>query len=733
VSKRLLPVVAFIALGWMSAGCGDERAAPLDSSAVIEQGLRQALATADEVDVIVSFREPADATRATERGGRRRALAAMRESVLATVQRGFTPTRRYEHVPAVAGRVSLLALDALARDPNVRYVQFDSAGKGALTVSVPAIGADAAQAHYGVSGRGIRVAVLDTGIASNHPDLASSVVTTQHCFTRGDCPPNGATEGTSAEDDHGHGSHVSGIITSDGKVAGRGFAPDAEIVAVKINDDQSSGMVSDWVAGLDWVFDNLATLDVQIVNLSICTDQLFSSQSECDNRQPALAAAITNLIEAGVTVFAASGNKGSSSQVSAPACNSGVIAVGATYKSDQGRQPGNGTYSSHWGSTFDDCADDTTAFDRVACFTNSGSRLDLLAPGAAIVSDSLAGGTEIYRGTSQAAPTAAGVAALMLECDASLVPAAIKDILVRTGVSVEDPKSGLSYPSIRAEAAVREACSGALGTGGTPGTGGAAAAGGLEATGGSLATGGVEAAGTSFASGGAEVAGGSLGTGGIEPTGGMPSSGGETPTGGASSPGGVVATGGASAAGGVVATGGSVATGGLSGPGGGGATGGRAGTGGTPDAGRSGAVAAAPTGGAPDGSGGRAASAGSWAMAGSAAPQQSAARGSGCVCSAAGATRSGGSFSWALLAFTVIAVGSRRRRAPQRPQSIPPAVRPLTPPRRSPWPVSGTPPPRCRRSSGRVWRTRREPIRTGCRRIERRRSPGKRRRVQPNR
>jgi hypothetical protein len=245
-------------------------------------------------------------------------------------------------------------------------------------------------------------------------------------------------------------------------VAGAGFAPDAEIVAGKINDRSNAGYASDWAAGLDWIFTNLSTLGVRVVNASVSTNQLYASASECDRSEPALAKAVKNLIDAGVTIFASAGNKGSATQVSAPACNTGVIAVGATYKSNQGRQPASNTYSAQWGSAFADCADTSTAFDKVACFTNSGPRLDIVAPGAVIVSDVLKSATEGYRGTSQASPAAAGVAALMLECNPKLGPAQIKDILVRTGVSVM-AANGASFPSIRAAAAVKEACAGGTG------------------------------------------------------------------------------------------------------------------------------------------------------------------------------------------------------------------------------------------------------------------------------
>jgi MYXO-CTERM domain-containing protein len=380
------------------------------------------------------------------------------------------------------------------------------------------------------------VAVLDTGANSSHPDLSSSILATQRCFTQWACPPDNSAEGSSAEDDHGHGSHVSGIITSEGAVAGMGFAPDAEIVAVKINDRYDAGMVSDWVAGLDWVFSNLSTLDVKVVNMSICTNQLYGSQSACDAGEPALASAVENLVNAGVTVFAASGNKGSSTEMAAPACNSGVIAVGATYKSEQGRQPSSGTYAGRFGSSFGDCADATTEFDQIACFTNSPERLDIVAPGAVITSATLGSGTEQYWGTSQASPAAAGVAALMLECNPALSPAAVKDILERTGVSVTDAKTGRSYPSIRAAEAVEEACTGAGGssTGGEAGGGGETGVGGNTGSGGSTGVGGdTGIGGGTTGLGGSAGLGGDTGVGGaVTGLGGSAGLGGDTGVGG---------------------------------------------------------------------------------------------------------------------------------------------------------------------------------------------------------
>ena len=557
------------------AGCSDRNAQQgLELTATIQDRLVEALGSTDEADVIVSFRESTPIKEAVDRESHRHAIRKVRDAVLASCGGGLRVTRRYDHVPAVAGRLQRSGLDVLARNPNVAFIQLDDRGHGALRVSVPAIGGDVAKSTYNVSGTGVTVAVLDTGANSSHPDLKSSISATQHCFTHAACPPNNSSESTNATDDHGHGSHVAGIITSDGTIAGLGFAQNAQVVAVKIDDSNDSGYVSDWVAGLDWIYSNLPTLKVKVVNMSICSDQLYGSASACDSGQPALAKSINNLVNSGVAIFAASGNTGSSTQLSAPACNTGVIAVGATYKSSQGRQPQTGTYSGEFGSSFGNCADASTAFDQIACFTNSNSRLDIVAPGAAIVSDYLGTQTGTFWGTSQASPTAAGVAALMLECNPSLTPANVRDILKRTGVSVTDPKNGLSFASIRAAAAVKEAC---VTTGGAPSTGGSGNSGGSNAaTGGNATTGGNVATGGSSGAGGTRATiGGNTATGGtngalggrtattiqLPPTGGFASTIGGTSTNGTGTGGVAVAS---TGTGGVTATGGtsSIETGG---------------------------------------------------------------------------------------------------------------------------------------------------------------------------
>jgi subtilisin family serine protease len=120
--------------------------------------------------------------------------------------------------------------------------------------------------------------------------------------------------------------------------------------------------------------------------------------------------------------------------------------------------PGGGTFQGRFGAAFPPCTDAQTLFDKITCFTNSNARLDMVAPGAPMTSDNIRGGIATYWGTSQASPAAAGVAALMLQCNPTLTPAEIKGHLQRTGVPVRDAKNGLTFPSVRALAAVRAAC-----------------------------------------------------------------------------------------------------------------------------------------------------------------------------------------------------------------------------------------------------------------------------------
>ncbi|MDM8561565.1 Calx-beta domain-containing protein [Candidatus Parabeggiatoa sp. HSG14] len=390
--------------------------------------------------------------------GRVAAVAIAQDYVFRNLPAGsFELKHQYSHVPALAGIITQAALNVLENHPQVFSVYWDRKEKIQLADSVPLIKADQVHALIPTpyTGQGITIAVLDTGIDTDHQDFPVGTIVDQKCYTQNWCPPippssSYSAESLNAEDDHnggGHGSHVAGIITSP-----LGVAPDAKIIAVKVCDWSGSCDLSDSIAGLNWVHANLGTQPVQIVNMSLGGG---TYNSVCDTSDQGRADAIDLLVGTGVTVFAASGNSGESTNIMSPACINNTIAVGATYENSYPTLP-------PWSSA-NNCDDSGANIDQIACFSNSNSLVDIVAPGAMIASSDNFGTSVtspmsmVLGGTSQAAPTAAGVAALMLEANSSLTPTCIKTILKNTGTNVTDSKNGLSFPRIDALNAVNMA------------------------------------------------------------------------------------------------------------------------------------------------------------------------------------------------------------------------------------------------------------------------------------
>src|SRR4051812_4253472 len=145
---------------------------------------------------------------------------------------------------------------------------------GLLTTYPKSVGADVAQAN-GLTGKGVGVAVIDSGIAGDHPDFKNADGTSR--VTNVISNPGATRPG----DDVGHGTHVAGIIAgnSNNRPAGdplkgayQGIAPDADLVAVKTADDAGNSTVLDVINGLQFVVDHKDELNVQVVNLSVSSD-----------------------------------------------------------------------------------------------------------------------------------------------------------------------------------------------------------------------------------------------------------------------------------------------------------------------------------------------------------------------------------------------------------------------------------------------------------------------------
>jgi subtilisin family serine protease len=310
------------------------------------------------------------------------------------------PTHVYAHaLDGFAASVTPGRLQALERDPRVRYVEADAevaaAGQvvptGVQRVNAddnPAIPTDGTSGTLGVDAD---IAVLDTGIDASHPDL--NVVSSTVCAAvlRGRPADRGMSCEPGGTDLNGHGTLVAGVAgardNGDGVV---GVAPGARLWSVKVLDDVGSGTTSAVVAGIDHVTAHADRIDV--ANLSLVGDA-----------SAAMDQAISTSVAAGVTYVLAAGNQGTDVANVAPAGHPGALTVSALVDFDG--EPG-GDGANDCGYPWDD-GDDT-----FASFGNYGAGVDMIAPGACILS-TRPGGLGMVDGTSFAAPHVAGGAAIL--------------------------------------------------------------------------------------------------------------------------------------------------------------------------------------------------------------------------------------------------------------------------------------------------------------------------------
>lgn len=402
----------------------------------VDPAVAKALESSSRVRVLLLLETPADADKA---GDRRASIARTTDAVLAGMaQKNVTLRRRFSGVPALALEIDADALSQLAQDRNVRRIELEVGGSGAMVESAPLARVDQTLAA-GMTGAGSKIAIVDSGIDSDHADFTGRIVAEQ-CFCSGiagsvGCCPNDEDTMSgpgSAEDDHGHGTNVAGIAGGGGAVAQRGAAPEATLLAVKVLDANNSFCcASDIVAAFDWISENHP--DTDVVNASLGTSALFPAN--CDAAAgftQLLAQAIANLTANGTQVFVSSGNQRSGTSIAAPACITGAFAVGAVWDADLGDV------------TVFSCTD-STAPDKATCFTNSNADVDLYAPGALVTSSGMGGGLRGFYGTSQATPLVAGCAAALGAAAPGATPDAIQAALKATPTTIVDPKNGLSF------------------------------------------------------------------------------------------------------------------------------------------------------------------------------------------------------------------------------------------------------------------------------------------------
>lgn len=443
VRPRLNHALALAILIGVGLGLSGQRPALAQGPEVSDE-VTAALAGTDKVRVLVALYEPEPGA---DLAVQVQAIAGEQAQALAAVSpEEFTLVQRFQTLPGLVGEVSAAGLEDLVNQPGVVAVSLDLPVETALAESAAFINADDVWQQYNLTGAGVNVAVIDTGVDINHPDLADHIVA-QHCFSLEGCP-GGGTESDSAQDENGHGSHIAGIITGRGATGPRGIAPDAGIVAVRVLNRNGTGATSDVLAAIDWVVANHDSLGVKIINLSLGGGNYGDACDQADANTRLYAAAVARANQAGLSVFAASGNSGYTEAMMAPACVPGVVAVGNVYDTAQGLV------------SWPTCSDRNVLADQVPCSSNSSVTLDVLAPGVSIVAANLGGGLASRSGTSMSTPHASAVAAMLLQANPGLSPAEVEAILVETGRPVTDSRNGRVTPRLDALAAVNRVSGG---------------------------------------------------------------------------------------------------------------------------------------------------------------------------------------------------------------------------------------------------------------------------------
>jgi subtilisin len=313
---------------------------------------------------------------------------------------------------------------SLKSDPSVAYVVPDrtvtvsqtSAGQ-TLPTGINRINAE----NFTNKGAGVQVAVIDTGIDANHPDLAGQVVGGVNCFS---------TTSPSYADDYGHGTHVAGTIAAlDNGFGVVGVAPQAKLWSVKVLGPTGGGSWSNVICGIDFVTAHAPANGGSITVANMSLGGGGSSDNNCGltNNDP-MHAAICRARDAGVTFVVAAGNSGADTSSFSPASyDDAVITVSALQDSD-GVPGGFGPATSRG------------ADDMFATFSNYGSAVDVAAPGVDIYSTlptyANAFGATSYgslSGTSMAAPHVAGAAALYIAQHPGATWTAVRDALKASG------------------------------------------------------------------------------------------------------------------------------------------------------------------------------------------------------------------------------------------------------------------------------------------------------------
>jgi subtilisin family serine protease len=368
---------------------------------------------------------------------------------------------KYENFNSLAVEADKDTIEFLKNSPLVKEVYPEEYLQIQLAQSTVLIGAQSAWNNSllipeGITGAGQTICLLDTGVDYTNPALGGTLgkkILAGYDFVNNDADP---------KDDNGHGTHLAGIIAGNGTVSTlggpliiKGVAPEARIIAEKVCDSSGSCSNINVLAGFNHCLNTISPKKLTAISMSIADQQSYTSTT-CPTWMDS---AINSAYNLGVPVVVSSGNQGFKNGISYPACSPNAISVGATYDANQSGSMG-------WTIPSGSCLDPITV-DKVVCASNTWTNLDLMAPGARIISTSSSVGSTCgapnspisqaasCHGTSQAAAHVSGAIALIkqyyrpnFKANAATSIRIEKMLKQRTPITVTDTANNLQFPRL---------------------------------------------------------------------------------------------------------------------------------------------------------------------------------------------------------------------------------------------------------------------------------------------
>jgi serine protease AprX len=327
----------------------------------------------------------------------------------------FQPNHVFTYIDAFSAKLTSKQIKKLSNHQEVKYIEENMTLDINLDTASKWFGTQKARNDFNLTGSGVTIAILDTGVDNNHFDLNENKVIGWKDVINGLTAPY---------DDQGHGTHVASIAagTGDANFRYTGVAPKASIVGVKVLDANGSGSMAQIIQGIEWVIANKDNYNIRIGNLSL-------GSSGTSDGEDALSQAVNAAVDEEITFAVAAGNEGPEKYtIGTPGAAQQAITVGSM--ADVGEMGYFQNLFSSRGPTSDE-----------------RRKPDISAPGYRITAAE-ANSYDNYitfSGTSMATPFIAGTIALILEASPSLSPQQVKNTLLETAEDWGEENKDIDY------------------------------------------------------------------------------------------------------------------------------------------------------------------------------------------------------------------------------------------------------------------------------------------------